>query len=123
MGYKATTEKNINREVERRNIRSVLDVGCGDKSYQHLFGDVEYIGIDVEVSGRPDSNKNVDLFFDGENIPFEDDRFDFVLCAEVLEHCLDPVKLLSEMKRVLKADGILYLTVPSMWGEHETPYD
>ena len=38
-------------------------------------------------------------------------------------NCVDTDKLLSEMYGILKISGILFLTVPFMWGEHEIPYD
>lgn len=64
-----------------------------------------------------------DYWFDGRQIPFEDSSFDLILCTEVLEHAEDPDKLVREMNRVLQPGGMALITVPSMWGEHETPYD
>ena len=82
-----------------------------------------YIGIDVEDSGHDSDRKIVDRYFDGFSIPFDDNTFDSILCTEVLEHAVDPEILIQEMKRVTKNDGMIFLTVPSMWGEHEIPYD
>jgi ubiquinone/menaquinone biosynthesis C-methylase UbiE len=49
-----------------------------------------------------------------EKFPFEDGFFDFVICAEVLEHLLySPSHALYETKRVLKKGGILILTTPN----------
>lgn len=39
-------------------------------------------------------------------------RFDFVVCTEVLEHTRRPFEAASEMHRVLKPGGLLFLTVP-----------
>jgi SAM-dependent methyltransferase len=101
-----------------------LDVGCGGKIYETYIECSNYIGIDVMQSGHDKSDIKADLFFDGLNIPFKDDSFDLVICTEVLEHAIDPLHLLSEMKRVLMPfSGRIIVTVPSMWGEHETPYD
>ena len=77
----------------------------------------------MEVSGRTENNKKVDEYFDGVNIPYPENYFDFILCSEVLEHAASPVLLMREIKRVLKPGGIALITVPSMWGEHETPFD
>lgn len=102
----------------------ILDVGCGSKPYKELFSaSQKYIGIDIEGGGHYDNAKNADAFFDGEHIPFPDDSFDVVLCTQVLEHSAQPDKLLSEMCRVLKKDGIVYITMPFVWNEHEVPYD
>jgi SAM-dependent methyltransferase len=93
------------------------------RPYEELFAGWEYVGIDVEASGRPAENKRVDLFFDGLDIPFEDASFDAVLCTEVLEHCVDADRLVGEMYRVLRSGGHAVITVPFMWGEHELPFD
>jgi len=102
---------------------AILDVGCGLRPYGDFFSHTKYTGIDVEQSGRKLGDKKPDQFFDGLNIPFEAFSFDVVICTQVLEHCLDPRKLLSEIHRVLKPAGKLFLTVPFIWGEHEMPYD
>ncbi len=44
------------------------------------------------------------------DLPFEDDRFDLVLCTEVLEHLPEPREALRELARVSAAH--LFLTVP-----------
>tara|TARA_Y100000031_G_scaffold153650_1_gene199400 strand:+ start:1001 stop:1471 length:471 start_codon:yes stop_codon:yes gene_type:complete len=47
------------------------------------------------------------------DLPFEDDKFDSVICSEVLEHIEDDQKAIQELYRVLKREGLLILTVPS----------
>lgn len=101
----------------------LLDVGCGLKPYAFMFTQSEYIGIDVEVSGRKYSQKAADIVFDGVHIPAQQESFDAILCTEVLEHSLDPIALVAEMFRVLKKGGKLCITVPFIWGLHELPYD
>lgn len=101
----------------------VLDVGCGLKPYEECFANATYVGIDVEESGREASEKTADAYFNGLDIPYDEEDFDAVLCTEVLEHCVDPTRLLAEMHRVLKPGGRLLVTVPFIWGLHETPYD
>ena len=100
-----------------------LDVGCGEKQYECLFQGFKYVGIDVEVSGRELSMKQPDIFFDGQNIPFDDDCFDVVFCTQVLEHVGNPGALLREMFRVLRPSGHLIISVPFVYPEHEVPYD
>jgi len=103
---------------------SMLDFGCGTKPYKNLFKNVdEYIGVDYKIEGREETQKNVDVFYDGKNIPFEDNRFDTMLCTEVLEHVFNIDELLQEFNRVLKKGGKLLITTPFMWEEHEMPYD
>ena len=104
--------------------KSILDVGCGIKPYTFLFkNNKEYIGIDIKSGGHFEKEKEPDLYFDGINIPFESQRFDLVICTQVLEHAEYPEKLLNEINRVLKNTGEIFITIPFVWNEHEIPYD
>ncbi|OHE79128.1 MAG: hypothetical protein A2107_09235 [Verrucomicrobia bacterium GWF2_62_7] len=50
-----------------------------------------------------------------DRFPFEDGRFDVVLFCEIIEHLQnDPLKVLGEIKRVLKPGGRLVLTTPNI---------
>ena len=102
----------------------MLDFGCGTKPYQSFFTKVEqYIGVDYKIEGREEKQKTVDVFYDGKNIPFSENHFDSILCTEVLEHVFNIDELLQEFHRVLKKDGVILVTTPFMWEEHEMPYD
>jgi len=100
----------------------VLDVGCGQKPYQWLFAITEYIGLEMDT---PDNRarKQADYFYDGKSFPFPDQRFDGIICNQVLEHVFTPDLFLAEIHRVLKPDGKLLLSVPFVWDEHEQPWD
>ena len=100
-----------------------LDVGCGDRPYEYLFGQGKYIGIDVGVSGRSTKLKKPELFYDGKNIPYSDNQFDLVLCTQVLEHVSDPFSLIKEMVRVCKQGGGVIISLPFVYQEHEQPFD
>ena len=51
------------------------------------------------------------LAADGENLPFKDKEFDYVICCQVLEHVENPVKFLSEQFRVARRG---YIETPSL---------
>jgi len=48
-------------------------------------------------------------------LPFADDTFDYVVCAEVLEHLPQDSRAMAELTRVLKPGGLIAVTVPR-WG-------
>lgn len=100
-----------------------LDFGCGHKPYEHLFSVDKYIGTDIEISGHDHANSKVDVYYNGNTIPFEDNYFDSILCSEVLEHLFDPELIISELYRVLKPGGVAIFTTPFVFEEHEVPYD
>lgn len=55
---------------------------------------------------------------DGEDLPFEDKEFDYVICNQVLEHTENPAAFLKEQMRVAKKG---YIEVPSLIGEYLFP--
>jgi SAM-dependent methyltransferase len=102
----------------------ILDLGCGSKPYIHLFTkSSQYIGVDIENPGHDHSKEDVDVYYDGKKLPFANEHFDNAFFSEVLEHIFEPEETLAEVHRVLKKDGLLLLTVPFAWDEHEIPND
>lgn len=100
----------------------LLDVGCGTKPYRRLFHVDEYVGL--EIDGELARQRGgADYFYDGQSFPFDGGSFNVVLTNQVLEHVFNPDVFLSEIHRVLTPDGVLLLTVPFVWDEHEQPYD
>ncbi len=102
----------------------LLDFGCGAKPYQSLFTNVnEYIGLDYDSEGHNHANENVDVFYDGKTIPFENESFDSLFSSEVFEHVFALQEILPEISRVLKKGGKMLITCPFVWEEHEIPID
>ena len=109
-----------------KNIKSpqkVLNVGSGNESilgykfWNYIRGDYSLINLDICPG------ENVDIVSDAADMPFEDNSFDLVVCQAVLEHIENPLKVISEIKRVLKKNGLFYCTVPFLQGYHADPYD
>lgn len=102
----------------------VLDFGCGAKPYRELFlHATEYIGVDMENEGHDHSTEEIDVYYDGATLPFDDNSFDGVFTSEVLEHVPDINDSLQELNRVLKPNGRILITVPFVFPEHEMPND
>jgi Methylase involved in ubiquinone/menaquinone biosynthesis len=101
----------------------LLDFGCGSKPYRALFQVSEYIGTDIEVSGHDHQNEQIDVYYDGKTLPFDDASFDSVFSSEVFEHIFNLPEILDELHRVIKPGGHMLITLPFVWDEHEIPYD
>jgi SAM-dependent methyltransferase len=107
----------------------LLDVGCGDKSFEGIFRQYidEYVGIEHETSFKATSASlrvsQPDLLYDGDRLPFDDCSFDTVVNIQVLEHTPQPHRLIADMARVLKKDGSLILAAPFSFRLHEEPKD
>lgn len=109
------------KETKKGSI--VLDVGAGERIWQHLFKHCDYKTQDKCV-GEPMWNySKIDYKSDATKIPIEDSVVDVVILTQVLEHIPEPECALREMNRILKNHGKIYITVPLGWREHETPYD
>jgi SAM-dependent methyltransferase len=99
----------------------VLDAGSGPAPFRRHFDHVLY--------ETADHLKNSYEYFpptytcDLNAIPVADGRFDLVVCTQVLEHVPNPVAVLKELARVLKDDGVILLSAPLFFEEHEGPYD
>jgi SAM-dependent methyltransferase len=107
----------------------LLDVGCGSKPYEEYFRPYisEYLGIEYESTFEVTTARNgasrPDIFYDGLKLPFPDGTFDTVLNVQVLEHTPNPGRLVCEMSRVLRDDGLLILVAPFQFRLHEQPHD
>jgi len=102
---------------------AVLDFGCGNRSYEYLFNAEGIIGLDIQKSGHDHSNENIDVYYDGNTLPFQNDSFDSILSIEVFEHVFNIDTILNELYRVLKPGGNILISIPFVWEEHEQPFD
>lgn len=109
----------------------VLDCGVGNGSLSIALdnlmkGPIDFHAIDTSaemlvqaksVMQRAGLDPNLQLA-DVMSLPYEDQSFDVVMAAHVLEHLPDPQRALAEMVRVLKPGGMVFLCVtrPSLFG-------
>lgn len=111
----------LKKEMLRLNNPRILIVGGGelgsgmDDFYSVLKENIVSFDIYDTV--------NVQFVADAHMIPFKNDIFDLIIIQAVLEHVLDPHKVVSEITRVLKQQGIVYAETPLMQQVHEGPYD
>jgi SAM-dependent methyltransferase len=105
---------------------NILDIGAGESPWREWLPEgCTYFGIDVEISDKFGMHiRHEDVtFFDGETIPFADAAFDGAICIEVLEHAVNPERLVMEAARVLKKDAPFIVTTPFSARRHHIPYD
>jgi SAM-dependent methyltransferase len=119
-------KKAVNDRV-RKNLPvmtgDVYDLGCGTRPYEQDIMQFarNYIGVDWSncIHGQ-----SCDIVADlNKNIPIDTGVADTVISFEVLEHLCEPQIMLNEAYRILKNDGIFFLSVPFMWWVHEAPWD
>ena len=94
----------------------VVDIPCGDGRATRAFLGR---GAEVRAFDLYPEFMNVDgvkaEFADlSERLPLEDSSVDYLVCLEGIEHISDKVGMLREFNRVLKKDGVLLFTLPSI---------
>ena len=98
-------------------VRDVLDVYCGARPYEPLFGGrVRYVGLDVD-----DAYGCADVVTD-EFLPFPDDSFDLCLCTQAFYFVPEPQRAVAELARVLRPGGHALLTLPVVYPGTERLY-
>jgi SAM-dependent methyltransferase len=98
----------ISRFVEQYGLgdKRILEVGSGTGYLQDVVAD--YIGLDISPTAARFYHKP---FVEGSatDLPFHDGYFDALWSIYVLEHVPTPEQALTEMRRVVKDGGLLYL--------------
>ena len=106
------------------NQGRILDSGCGPGfviiELAKKFPSGEFIGIDLsdpllEIANDTSKNEKLTnrvkfLKADVQNVPFPNSFFDFILNINMLHLVESPVKMLNEIQRVLKPEGLFYIT-------------
>ena len=128
---KIITEKNftyriilpvINRYIKDK--KKILDIGCGAGTLDFYLANKghDVTGIDISdkaIESCIQTAKNLEL----KNVKFKqvdfpketiNDKFDFIIFSEVIEHLEDDQLALKQIYKLLKGGGILILTTPSI---------
>ncbi len=111
--------QSIQRQQE---LSSVLDVGCGsgaitvELARRLPMAEIDAIDIAegmLDVAAAHHADPRIAYYVgDAEEIPFEEKSFELVFSNFMLQWCPQPVKALSEMRRVLRRNGQLVLSMP-----------
>ncbi len=79
-----------------------LDLGSGDQFLRLALDGTNYIPLDID-----------DVDFESEALPILDDSVDVLFSLAVVEHVNNIDHFMSECFRVLKPNGIIYLSTPN----------
>jgi SAM-dependent methyltransferase len=92
----------------------IVNLGSGPRRFRSRRDiiNVDYFAFD-----------EVDICADAGNLPIGTGRVDLVLSIAMLEHVLDPLQVISEIRRILKSGGLAFCYVPFMQPFHAAPGD
>ena len=133
--YADETLRSLKDRLVKNNIdlswfkdKTCLDAGCGGGRYTvalSRFGTKKVTGLDMTDKGLKEAEKRANLlkaknvFFKRGNVlnmPFPNSSFDFVLSNGVLHHTVNTEKGISEIARVLKKNGKIFLYLEGKGG-------
>lgn len=106
---------------KKRQKPKLLIIGGGSKGMgTNIFyddPDIQVIGFDIYASSL------THFIADAHQIPIESESVDGVWIQYVLEHVLDPWRVVKEINRVLSNEGLVYTETPFLQQVHEGAYD
>ena len=116
----------LNNYFEITNSTKILEIGSGAAGIISCLQSNIRFGVDpleelfasIERFKKIRDPKVIYIAAKGEELPFPDSYFDIIIIDNVLDHCESPQRIVSEIYRVLKVSGIVYLRINThhLWG-------
>ena len=112
----------VGSELELKDCVRVLDVGGSDVngSYREIFCHPRYAYTAADIAEGPGVHLVLE---DPYRLPIDDASIDIVISGQMLEHCEFFWLTFTEMVRVLRPGGFIFLIAPSAGPEHAYPVD
>lgn len=109
----------IKSMIDAQSDDDILDIGCGAGHVIEKFPSGRITGVDISESmlnlaKKRLKEKKVKLIKGNvEKLPFSGEKFDKIICTEVLEHIVKPQKAIDEIVRVSKENSVIVITIPN----------
>ena len=101
---------------ETRTPKRVLDVGCGNGYLGAILAGRGYEVVGIERPGgwssMPPNVRLIEADLDY-GLPAVNEKFDYIICADILEHVRRPEELLQQLAGLLAADGVIVASLPN----------
>lgn len=109
-GDQGIVDEVVREETGSSGSVKILDLGCGTGNLSRLFPPMNYIGVDSDekyINFARENYKREFHVMNASDLKFSGDAFDMVFSKDLFHHLKDDefVKVLSEIKRVLKPSG------------------
>jgi len=114
---KYSLEKELFKQFAKLKPGVVLDVGSKMAPYKGHIPHTKYMTLDVNPEVKPD------IVSDIHKVNWESNYFDTIIATEILEHCYAPEKVIDEIYRLLKDEGICILSTRFIYPYHPDPKD
>ncbi|MGL4911648.1 MAG: methyltransferase domain-containing protein [Romboutsia sp.] len=109
--------------IDASSTVNILEIGCACGStllkLNEIYKDCNLYGFDINKEST-DIAKCIDnaeikcADIESDDILFEENKFDLIILLDVLEHLKDPWKLMKKVKKALKKEGQIIISLPNI---------
>ncbi len=111
----------LKKIISGKKFNLVLDVGCASGTFTNQLAkflpESKICGVDTYDSAIKFAREKYPYLnftvADAHKLPFKENYYDLIICYETIEHVVNPLLVLKEMRRVLKKDGMTILAMDS----------
>lgn len=112
----------LNIEAKKDEPFRVLELGCGAGStlawLKYCYPKCNTYGLEINPYIARTAKERIDYLFVGDceelELPGTDNSFDFIICGDVIEHLVDPWKLVERVRNRLKPGGQIAVSIPNV---------
>lgn len=110
----------LDEKKEFKKGKKILDVACGKGMFLDVAKkkNLDVFGLDISDIAIKRAKQRIPegkfVVGSGEEMPYQNEEFDYITCLGSLEHFPSPSKGISEISRVLKRDGVAMIYVPNL---------
>ena len=117
--YFSNPRLDVIRFIENESGLKILELGAGNGATlfelkkRNIASEIHLLDIIDKVDKKDVFDSVTILDIVTGDLSFEDNYFDCIICADVLEHIYEPHLVIDKLKRVLKNDGIFLVSLPN----------
>jgi 2-polyprenyl-3-methyl-5-hydroxy-6-metoxy-1,4-benzoquinol methylase len=104
------------------NNNKILDVGCGDGqtgwALKRSGKAKEVVGIELVEGPAKRAENRLDKVIHGDvekiTLSFQSEYFDYIIWGDVVEHLIDPWRVIKQLSQFLSREGFMIASIPNI---------
>lgn len=114
----------LNKYIPKNSKGSMLEIGCGNgvflKEFSKYFPNWKMLGSELTEKNKNIINKIQNANFYCGDLNNIQGKFDLIVLIHSLEHISNPIKILTQVKKLLNENGKIFIQVPNLF---KSPFD